>query len=329
MAKHQLIVIGSARIDSFMDIPDDRAKQYCDLNTKKCVVELSYSAKIPLKRVEFLVGGNGANVAVGTRRLGIDSLLVAEVGTGPMGNLTKSELEKEIDVSHISQAEGVPAGFGAVIVYQGERTILSYYPPYTPEFPTDIESEWAYLTSTGEAFADYYEDVYRWLQEKKPKLAFNPGGRQIKKGAQWMKKYLEATELLIVNRQEGESIAGLSDTYGKEKYLIDALREYGPNMVVVTDGTAGSFSFDGESYLHCGVLPIDAIERTGAGDASSAAMLSALIKGKPMRDALLWATSNSASVIGYVGPQQGLLREDQMQEWLTRAQSSEVKVENF
>lgn len=328
--KKQLIVIGSARVDAFLSLPEDRANRHCDLDDKKCVIELSYASKIPLQAVEFLVGGNGANVAVGTKRLGINSVLIAEVGTGPMGDHTMDELKKEIDVSLVSQQDGVPAGFGAVIVYQGERTILSYYPPVTPKFPADTcGAEWAYLTSTGERFADYYEDVYKWLKSCNPKLAFNPGGRQIKKGAQWLKKYLEATELLILNREEGEAIADLSGTFGKEKVLIDALREFGPRMVVVTDGTNGSFAFDGEKYVHCGILPIDGVERTGAGDASSAAMLASLIQGKSMGEALLRATINSASVIGYFGPQPGLLREDQMPEWIERARSCEVKVEEF
>lgn len=325
-----LLVVGSARMDAFLNLPEDKAQKFCSIDDHKCVVQLSYAAKIPLQSVEFCVGGNGANVAVGTKRLGINSLLVAEVGTGPMGDLTISELKKEIDTSFVSQQAGVPAGFGAVIVYQGERTILSYYPPVTPKFPKNVcSAKWAYLTSTGEKFKEYYEEVYGWLKTCKPKLAFNPGGRQIKEGALWLKKYLELTDILILNREEGETIADLSGTFGKEKYLIDALREFGPKMVVVTDGTNGSFAFDGEKYIHCGILPIDGIERTGAGDASSAALVASLIKGRSLGEALIRATVNSASVIGYVGPQRGLLAESQMPEWLERARSSEVKIEEF
>jgi sugar/nucleoside kinase (ribokinase family) len=54
-----------------------------------------------------------------------------------------------------------------------------------------------------------------------------------------------------------------------------------------------------------------------------------LIKGKTFEEALLWGTVNSASVIGYTGPQKGLLKEEEMLEWLERARSSGVEVKEF
>lgn len=327
----QLIVFGSARMDAFMTLPDEKADTFCDLDTKKCVLQLSYATKIPMKQVKFLVGGNGANVAVGTARMGIDSLLVAEVGTGVMGDATRHELEKQnIDLSLVTQTPDVPAGFGAVINYQGERTILSYYPPSEPPFPHDVkEAEWVYLTSIGESFEKYYEKVLDFIHEVKPKVAFNPGGRQIGMGQEWMKKYLEVTELLIANREECEEIAEFKDSFGKEKELIQKLLSLGAKKVVMTDGRNGSYGFDGEKYYHLGIMPVDAIERTGAGDASSAGMLSALIKGKSLVDAMLWGMLNSTSVIGYIGPQDGLLHERDISVWIERAESAGMKVEEI
>jgi len=326
-----LIIFGSARIDAFLEVPDDKVDTFCRLNEKDCVIELSYASKIPMKRVQFLVGGNGANVSVGTKRLGLDSLLVAEVGSDLMGNNTKTELENAgIDIQFVTQTNGVPGGFGAIIVYQGERTILSYYPPMTPPFPEKIcDTKWAYLTSTGEAFEEYYEKIYNWLSGCEAKLAFNPGGRQIAKGTEWMKKFLERTEIILVNRQEAEKITGVSDTYKKERDLLKALHGLGPKIPIVTDGMNGTYAFDGEKFLHIGVMPIDAIERTGAGDAFSSGTLSAIIQGKPLEEALKWATLNSTSVIGYFGPQKGLLTQDDFKTWFERADSCGLKVEEF
>ena len=78
--------------------------------------------------------------------------------------------------------------------------------------------------------------------------------------------------------------------------------------------------------MKAGVLPVDAYERTGAGDAFGSGCISALIKGKSFEEALLWGTVNSASVIGYIGSQKGLLREHEMPLWLERARSSGVGV---
>jgi sugar/nucleoside kinase (ribokinase family) len=322
-----LTIFGSARVDAFLEVPPDRAEQECSIDHKDCYIKLSYAAKVPLKEVTYLVGGNGANVAVGTKRLGIDNYLIAELGCGIMADFASAELKREIDMKYVSQTEGVKEGFGAVIVYQGERTILSYYSPERPPFPSDLpNSEWAYLTSVGDNFEGFYDDVYTWLEKSNAKLVFNPGGRQIRKGKEWLSKYLSRCELLMVNREEGEEIVGLSSTSGKEKELLDALSIFGSKNVVVTDGMNGSYSKNESGYYKLGVLPIDSMERTGAGDSYSTGCMSALIKGKTLQEGMLWGTINAASKVGYVGPQKGLLREDQLEEWLDRAKSSGVEV---
>jgi hypothetical protein len=57
--------------------------------------------------------------------------------------------------------------------------------------------------------------------------------------------------------------------------------------------------------------------------------LSALNKGKTLQEGMLWGTVNAASVVGYVGPQPGLLHMDQLHEWIDRAASSGVEVTEF
>lgn len=325
-----LIVFGSARVDAFLGVPSDRAQKLCQIDTQKCVIEFSYGAKIPLDNVEFLVGGNGANVSIGTKRLGVDSLLVAELGNGVLADYALTQLKGEINTKYVTQTKGVAQGFGAVIMYEGERTILSYYPSTTPPFPEHIDSyEWAYLTSVGESFEEYFEKVYSWINSANPKLAFNPGGRQIAKGGEWLKKYLEKTEILFVNREEGEEIAGVTKSTEREKDLFSALAALGVRQMIITDGESGSYAFDGKIYYKTGVLPVNAYERTGAGDSFASGCLAALTQGKPMNEALLWGTVNSASVIGHVGSIGGLLKKEDLQTWLERAESSGVKVETF
>lgn len=330
---NQLVVFGSARIDAFLSLPEDKADTFCDLDTKKCVLQLSYASKIPMKSVDFRLGGNGANVSVGTKRLGISSLLVAEVGSGVMGNYAKDELKaQEVDLTYVTQTPQVPAGFGAIISYMGERTILSYYPPGEPPFPEEFNScqaEWAYLTSVGESFEKYYEKILSWLNHCNPRVAFNPGGRQIAKGKDWLAPFLGKTEILLANREESQEIGQFKDSFGKERELIQSLLALGPKKVIVTDGRNGSFGFDGEKYYKLGILPVEAVSRTGAGDATSTGILAATIKGKSMGEAMLWGMLNSTSVIGYIGPQPGLLYERDIPVWLKRAEEANIKVEEF
>lgn len=327
----KLTIFGSSRMDSYLDLPEEKAETVCDIDTEKCFLELSYSSKIPLEGVQFLIGGNGANVAVGTKRFGVESTLVSELGVGIMADSVKKTLEDEgVEMTHVTQSPEITQGFGAIIRYRGERTILSYYSPHRPPFPANLEkTDWAYLTSVGDKFEEFYEDIRKWLTGGGMKLAFNPGGRQISKGKEWMGKYLALTEILIVNREEGEGISGFTGSHNKEKDLIKAITAIGPKMVIITDGMNGTFAYDGKDFLKIGILPIAAKERTGAGDAFSTGILAALTSGKTLADGMLWGTLNSTSVIGYVGPQKGLIYAKDLPVWEARAKKDNISVTSF
>ena len=170
-----------------------------------------------------------------------------------------------------------------------------------------------------------------WLEANPSiKLSFNPGSHQFKADPKTISRILEKTYIVFINREEAQKITNFSgSSQQKEKELINAVHDLGPKIVVITDGGNGSFIGYQENFFRCGILPIDAYERTGAGDAFSSGCLSAIIKGKTLEEALLWGTMNSSSVIGYVGPQRGLLTESDMQIWLDRAKSAGLTVEKL
>jgi sugar/nucleoside kinase (ribokinase family) len=182
----------------------------------------------------------------------------------------------------------------------------------------------------GETFVPFYNHLLAWLREHpEVKVAFNPGSWQIRIEPAMLKLILARTEVIYVNRKEAEIITGFGPSQNKDKELLVALSKTGPKMVIITDGERGSYIYDGQKFLRCGVLPVDAYERTGAGDSFGSGCIAALVKEKPLDEALLWGTVNSASVIGYVGAQKGLLHEEDMRVWLDRAKSSDVVVSEF
>jgi len=317
-------------MDAYLVLPDSEVDTLCRLDTHESLIALTYSSKIPLRDTKFIIGGNGANVSVGAKKMGVETRLVAEIGTGHMANAVKEILNKATDATYVTQTEGVSEGFGAVVMYQGERTILSYYDPEEPVFPLNLEtSEWAYLTSTSEKFDNYYNGVLEWLRKSDARLGFNPGGRQIKKGVLWLKPYLELTELLLVNRNEAEEVTNFGESHKKEKDLLKALIALGPKKAVITDGPNGAYAWDGQKYLYLGILPIKSKERTGAGDAFSVGCISALINGKSLGEGMVWGMCNSSSVIQYFGPQEGQLTSGQLPEWIKKVEVANIKLEEI
>lgn len=326
----QLLSIGDASLDVFMTPAESEAS--CRLDTKECLISFDYGDKIPVKNLEFSIGGNAANNAVGAKRLGVNSAVVLTLGVDDIGRQITEKLNKEgVDTTYVIQQPSTLSNYSTVINYSGERTILTYKYPRSYEFPINLPKvPWVYLTSMGDSFRPFYNHIIEWLTKNPEiKMAFNPGSRQLRAGLDAIKPVLKASYIAYVNRKEAEKLTGMSSTKGKEKELLKALSNLGPKIPIITDGPNGSFVFDGTRFLKAGILPIDACERTGAGDSFGAGCVSALIKGKDLKEALLWGTVNSASVIGYVGSQKGLLSEADLPTWIERAKSSKVEVQEF
>jgi len=330
MNDYQLISIGDASIDAF--ITPSESETVCEIKDKECHICFSYGDKIPVKNQEFCVGGNAANNAVGVTRLGVKTYIVLTLGIDYTGKMIVDKLTKEgVDLTYVIQQPATTSNYSTIISYQGERTIFSYHAPRSYEFPVQLPTVgWVYLTSMGESFLPFYKHVAAWLAKNPQiKLAFNPGSYQMRAGIEEIGDILKRTHLIFVNRQEAQKLTGMDESSGKEKDLLLALSKLGPKNCVITDGAKGSMYYDGTHFVKAGVLPVDAFERTGAGDAFGSGCLAAIIKGKTPQEALMWGTVNSASVIGYTGSQKGLLTEADMTQWLERAKSSKVEVGEF
>ena len=325
---YDLISIGDATLDVFMTPVE--TETLCKVDTKECYIAFSYGDKIPVRNLEFSVGGNAANNAVGTRRQGVNTAIVLTLGDDPVGKMIVNRLnEEKVDMTYVMQQPSTSSNYSSVINYMGERTIFVYHAPRSYEFPVQLPpAPWIYLTSMGESFRPFYNHVVEYLNKNQGvKLAFNPGAWQMRAPKEQISDILSLTHILYVNREEAEKITGLTQTIGKEKELLDAVRKLGPEVSIITDGNKGAFASD--DNLKLGVMPVEAYERTGAGDAFGSGSLSAITKGKSLSEALLYGTINSSSVIGYTGSQRGLLREEEIAEWLERAKSSGVTVQQL
>ena len=332
MENFDLLTIGDASMDVFMNPTE--SETLCRIDTKECFIAFSYGEKSPVRNLEFSIGGNAANNAIGTRRLGVSTGIVLTLGADNVGDMIVKRLKDEaVDATYVIQQPATSSNYSTIINYSGERTIFVYHAPRSYEFPVKLPTPpWVYLTSMGESFRPFYIHMADWIRKNPQiKLAFNPGSWQMRADFEDIKDITSLTYLIFVNREEAEKLTGLGESSGKERELLIALSKLGPKISVITDGSKGSFAYDSINgkFFKVGVLPVDAYERTGAGDAFGSGMLAALIHGRTTEEALIWGTCNSASVIGYTGSQRGLLKFDEMNAWLARAKSSGVSVTQF
>jgi ribokinase len=330
MASLDLLSVGDVNLDAFL-VPSE-SESLCDINTKECLIAFSYADKIPAKSLEFSVGGNAANNAVGAKRLGVNAGVVLTLGDDSTGIQIIDKLKSEgVDLTYCIQQPATLSNFNVAITYTGERTIFTYHAPRSYEFPVQLPKvPWVYLTSMGESYRPFYNHITEWLvKNPEIKLAFNPGSWQLRGGINEIGNVMKLSHVVFVNKQEAEKLTGFEAKDSVTRELLMALSGLGPKVSVITDGSNGAYVYDGHKFFHSGIMPMDAYERTGAGDAFGSGFLSAVIKGKTLEESLIWGTVNSASVIGYVGAQKGLLKEEDIDVWVERFKTSGVKVEEM
>ncbi|MDP2585571.1 MAG: carbohydrate kinase family protein [Candidatus Levybacteria bacterium] len=310
MSNFDIICIGNAKIDTFLTLHE--ASEHLRLIKETNELCIKFGDKIPVDKAEILLGGNAANVAVGASRLGLTAGIVAEIGKDEFAQKIISTLSNEgIDVSNITQTEGQQSSFSTIINFKGERTIFSEHVIRKHNFNFEnIATPWVYLTSLGNAWLDAYNKTFDFIKETKSKLAFNPGTLQIERGKSSIENVLSVTDLLFVNKEEGEELLDYPHGQKSIEEIIANLQKFGPKIAVITDGKNGSYVIGAEGKVLKGeIVEATAVEKTGAGDAYSSGFLGAILHGKRIEEAMSWGAKNSASVIGKVGAQDGLLHK--------------------
>ena len=301
-----VLCVGNAKIDTFLTLHKIKDHlRYLEATNELCI---KFGEKINVDKAEILLGGNASNVAVGLSRLGLKVGIIAEIGKDEFAQKIINTLNAEnVDTSSIFQTEGQESSFSTIINFKGERTIFSEHVKRAHNFNFDnLFSKWVYLTSLGEEWENAYQKTVDFVKNTNAHLTFNPGTLQIAAGKERLINVLSLTNILIVNKEEGQSLLKTGNQNAKE--ILIGLQKLGPKIVVITDGKNGSYVIDENgNIVEEKIVETEVIEKTGAGDAYSSGFLGAVLYNKSIKDAMRWGARNSASVITKVGAQTGLL----------------------
>ena len=304
-----LITVGDCVVDIFT-FPE-KADVHCDLHGQEgsgCEMCLAAAEKIPTKGFTLSFGGNAANVAVGTARLGVRAATYTHVGKDAFGKEILENFTAEgVDISLIEVDQDQPTNVNLVISFEGERTILSQHRPRQYRVPK-VFSPWIYFSSLAPNHDYFHAPFLKYIRENRVRLIFNPGSYQIREGLKAYGELFKTTEVLILNREEAGRILGTGSVEHSERELLEGLVGLGPKVAVVTDGPNGAYAYDGKAIIFQPATKTKAKERTGAGDAFSGGLTAALVLGKDLETALKWGTINAESVTQEVGAQSGLLK---------------------
>lgn len=331
MKQFDIITVGNATIDAFLSMQgtDHRVR----VDTERHELCFPYGGKIAVDHTQFLLGGNACNVAVGLSRMGLSAVLCAEIGDDEFAAKITNGLKKEqVDKALLIKTKGAATSFSVGINVQGERTLFVQHVKRRHDFQFhDLSARWVYLSSVGNEWEAAYARTLTFVNQTNVKLACNPGTLQLHGDPQKLQEVLFRTEILFVNKEEGQRLLACGEgckcakKNDDSKDLLRSLHGIGPRIVVLTDGKNGSYVSEANGGMyHVGIANSPIVERTGAGDGYTTGFLAAVMQGTNLQTAMQWGTINAASVVGKVGSQPGLLTKQQMQEELQK--HTEVKV---
>jgi sugar/nucleoside kinase (ribokinase family) len=316
-----LIAIGDPVIDTHVQISDENNDLVSLIGSEKLCFD--YGDKIPIIDSFQSLGGNAPNVGIAAAKLGMKTALLSTVGNDVNGVFALNELARhKVDLNMVYVDKKSKTRYAIVLNYHSERTILSYSHEKHYKWPKKFPgAKWIYYTGLSKGFETIQHNLIAHLKHHgaETKLAINPGSYIMKYAKEKLMEMMPLTDLLIVNKEEAELVAGTTmEQAGGALKLIELVHGTGPREVVLTDGVRGAWGSGHGHMWHMSSFPIHVIAKTGAGDAFSAAYIAARFIGLSVDVALAWGTADSTGVISEHGPHKGLLDRKGVKKTLER-----------
>ena len=303
-----VVTVGSATIDVFASTRFSETIKIIDPKGETDLLAFPVGAKILIDQLEFSTGGGGTNTAVALSRLGHKVAFLGKLGSGANSDFIKKSMAKD-KIKLLCQNGDGNTGYSMILdTLEHDRTILTYKGANDELSQRDVpfrrlNSKWFYFSAMmGKSFATL-EILADFAQKRGIKIAFNPSMYLAEKGADHLKKILEKTELLVLNKEEAALIAG---RYAPRESLI-RLSALGPKICVITDGKNDLFSYCKKKFYMARPPRLKVIDTTGAGDAFAASFLSGIIRKNDICFAIKLGMVNCASIVSHYGAKNILL----------------------
>lgn len=314
------LVVGSSVIDLFLTASDSKYTTHND------AVQFTLGDKIPTQINKLTLGGNGSNVSVGLKRLGVPTTFYTYLGTDILSKEIEEVIVKEGVFLSSQKGEGDNTSLSLIFGFKSDRIIFSHHEVRNHIFsaPKNLTPQLIYLTSIGDYWQQAYKQVIEYSREKNTVLAFSPGSSQLQNINDVLIGALHNSTLLFINREEAAHILHfLNKSTGDIPTMLTELKACGPNIVSITDGAQGAYALAQDESIHH-IKPFgkseDCKEKTGAGDSYASAFLGAYMQKLPIPECMRWGAVNAWSVMRYIGAQQGLLPLDDIKK-LSKAHS--------
>lgn len=334
----EVITIGSATMDVFVESDDANIVSVYTKNKKSEFMSYPYGAKVEISDFASKVGGGGVNTAVNFANLGFSTSAIFKIGDDIYSDgILESFKNGKVDLSNIVQDKSLSTGFSIILVsFQGDRTVLAHRGANAKIKKSDINfdaiknAKLLYIAPMNGDSTKILDDIANFANENNVYVCFNAGSSSIKKGFNYIKKILANANIVVMNKEEASMATQIlvrpdtrDEKFSEElihpdvKEMFKKLKVRNYQIIVITDGGKGAYAYDGEHYYFCPAFEGPVVSTLGAGDAFASTFCVALSRtDKNIGKALMYASVNSAGVVSEFGATQGLLTFEQIEERL-------------
>lgn len=257
-------------------------------------------------------GGSSANTIFALANWGFRCAFIGAVGNDPFGEKILNNW-KELFVETSFIFKGGETSLALILLDKKRDRSIIVSPGGAEDYlsfenlnVSSLKGELFHLSSFASEEGVFFQK--NLLNNLKGKVSFDPGEIYAKKGALFLKPFLEKAKYLFLTDRELK-LAGLSS---------EDLLEMGVNTVFIKLGKEGAMALRKNFYLRSSVYPAERIvDNTGAGDYFNAGVLAGLLLGLPLDKALelgLYAASTSLRDFG----RRGLLSNNEFKIFLSR-----------
>ncbi len=336
----RVLCIGDSSINVFLQIPAGAENVTVDEIDR--LMNFRLGSKTQLEKETITFGGNALNVAIGLVRAGIEVDFCSIVGNDIDGERVVQFLFNEGEVlqqktgknllkfNNVKQ-QTVKTNVGYVVNFMSERFLLIDTSSKSYEIPSSQSFDgepWVFLSSIGPGYEVFFEEFIPLKKEKGFRSAYNPSSNELKKPVATYLEMIKTSDVLFVNKKEAGkilkrdvneinrkeendssgSVLSVHGAYVNQEIhnLLSGLFDLNHGIVVVTDGIRGSYVFDGKELYFESSDGIEAVEKTGAGDAYESGFLAEYLKTGDIQAAMKSGTENAGSVIQHIGAIEGL-----------------------
>lgn len=333
-----VLTIGSVTYDNFLLVEAEIVKDKEVPSQKAYFLPLGEKLEV-LKMIKTL-GGNSSNAAVTFSRHGFKTACMGKIGKDIYGQEILKFLKKEkVNTDLIKLDPKLDTAYSTILLYSGERTILSYhgashYLNFSDFKFNQMKSRWWYISLPGNSYK-VFEKLIELADKNNIAVAFNPSGYHLKKDRAGILKNLSRISVLFLNEEEAAILSNIS--WKKEEEVFLKLDKLMPKILVITKGRKGAVVSDNKYIYRAGIFKDKKVlDRTGAGDAFGSGFISGFLslgidfynidKVKP--EDILYATrlasANATSVVEKIGATTGILK---IKEFKQNKRFNNLKVE--